>query len=502
MQGGVTTPEQLRRIADVAEKYDVPMVKLTGGQRIDLLGIKKEDLPAVWADLGMPSGLRVRQESSAPSRPASVRSSAGSASATPPSSGIEIETRLQGMECPAKMKLAVSGCPAQLRRVATSRTSASSPSRAAAGRSTSAARPARTSARATCWPPSTTPRRPSMLTGRFLQYYRENAKWLERTYAFVPRVGLDHIRAVVVEDSEGIAAGWTPRCRSTRTRYVDPWTQGAEPVTPGQFRTSLPLEVLPQVPADGPSSCWGCLVTAGHRRPDSSTARAGRPDPARRGPGLRASDGEQVAVFRLRDGSLRALSAVCPHKGGPIADGQIDDRIVLCPLHLNAFELDTGCSTTGQRRRSAATTSTVVDDRDHLIASTRSLKDSMTMTDTPYHVSTRTRRGRVRGHWIDDWRPEDGQFWETPGQGHRQAQPDLLRPQRAHRLLGLEPVVGAGAVPRPGLRLRPGPEVPAHRAADAGRGGAAAAVHLRRRRRSAAATGRSSARCCCSSRRS
>ena len=58
--------------------------------------------------------------------------------------------------------------------------------------------------------------------------------------------------------------------------------------------------------------------------------------------------GEQVAVFRKRDGSLRALSAVCPHKGGPIADGQIDGSIVLCPLHMNAFELSTGCSTTGQ----------------------------------------------------------------------------------------------------------------------------------------------------------
>ena len=55
----------------------------------------------------------------------------------------------------------------------------------------------------------------------------------------------------------------------------------------------------------------------------------------------------QVAVFRKRDGTLRALSAVCPHKGGPIADAQIDNRVVLCPLHLNAFELDTGCSTTG-----------------------------------------------------------------------------------------------------------------------------------------------------------
>lgn len=60
-----------------------------------------------------------------------------------------------------------------------------------------------------------------------------------------------------------------------------------------------------------------------------------------------AVGGHQVAVFRKRDGTLRALSAVCPHKGGPIADGQIDNKVVLCPLHLNAFELDTGCSTTG-----------------------------------------------------------------------------------------------------------------------------------------------------------
>jgi nitrite reductase (NADH) small subunit len=60
-----------------------------------------------------------------------------------------------------------------------------------------------------------------------------------------------------------------------------------------------------------------------------------------------AVSGHQVAVFRKRDGSLRALSAVCPHKGGPIADGQTDNRVVLCPLHMNAFELDTGCSTTG-----------------------------------------------------------------------------------------------------------------------------------------------------------
>jgi nitrite reductase/ring-hydroxylating ferredoxin subunit len=57
--------------------------------------------------------------------------------------------------------------------------------------------------------------------------------------------------------------------------------------------------------------------------------------------------GEQIAVFRVRDGRVRALSAVCTHRGGPIADGQTDLKVVLCPLHLNAFDLDTGCSTSG-----------------------------------------------------------------------------------------------------------------------------------------------------------
>ena len=60
-------------------------------------------------------------------------------------------------------------------------------------------------------------------------------------------------------------------------------------------------------------------------------------------------DGKQIAIFRLRTGAVHAVSAVCPHRGGPLADGQIDGSIVLCPLHLNAFELSTGCSTTGQQ---------------------------------------------------------------------------------------------------------------------------------------------------------
>jgi nitrite reductase (NADH) small subunit len=58
--------------------------------------------------------------------------------------------------------------------------------------------------------------------------------------------------------------------------------------------------------------------------------------------------GEMIAVFRLRDGSLRAVSAACPHTGGPIADGLADADVVICPLHQHVFELATGCSRTGQ----------------------------------------------------------------------------------------------------------------------------------------------------------
>jgi nitrite reductase (NADH) large subunit len=86
------------------------------------------------------------------------------------------------------------------------------------------------------------------LTGRFLQYYRENANWLERTYAWVPRFGIEKIRAVVVDDSEGISQQLDQAMQKSIDAYHDPWQDGAHPVTPGQFRTSLPLTVLPQVP--------------------------------------------------------------------------------------------------------------------------------------------------------------------------------------------------------------------------------------------------------------
>ena len=86
------------------------------------------------------------------------------------------------------------------------------------------------------------------LAGRFMQYYRESANWLERTYKWVPRLGIEHIRAVVVDDSEGLAAGLDERMQKSVDAYRDPWQDGREPSSVGQFRSSLPLLPLPQVP--------------------------------------------------------------------------------------------------------------------------------------------------------------------------------------------------------------------------------------------------------------
>ena len=222
MKGGVTTPEQLRKIADVAEKYDVPMVKLTGGQRIDLLGIRKEDLPGVWADLGHAVRLRLRQElpdGEDLRGQEFCRFGIGDSTKL----GIEIESRFQGTGIAGQDEAGGLRVPAQLRRVLRQGRRHRGRSRAAAGRSTSAARPARTSARATCSPPSTTPRRPSCSpAGSCSTTGRTPSGWSGPTRS-CPRVGLDHIRAVIVDDSRGHRGRPGRRgCRTSIDTYVTP----------------------------------------------------------------------------------------------------------------------------------------------------------------------------------------------------------------------------------------------------------------------------------------
>jgi nitrite reductase (NADH) large subunit len=246
LKGGVTTSDQLRRIADVADKYEIPMIKLTGGQRIDLLGVRKEDLPSVWADLGMPSGYAYGKSFR------TVKTCVGSdfcryGLGDSTALGIAIEDRFQGIPSPGKMKLAVTGCPrncaeALCKDVGVVAVEGGQWQIYVGGAAGSHVRKGDLLATVD------TPEQVITLTGRFLQYYRENANWLERTYAFVPRVGIERIREIVVDDSDGIGADLDARMQKSVDSYRDPWAEDRNSAMPNQFRSSLPLTPLPQVP--------------------------------------------------------------------------------------------------------------------------------------------------------------------------------------------------------------------------------------------------------------
>ena len=247
MKGGVTTPAQLRRIADVAEKYEVPMVKVTGGQRIDLLGVRKEDLPTMWADLGMPSGYAYGKSMR------TVKTCVGSDFCRfglddSTQLGIDIETRFQGIESPAKIKMAVVGCPrncaeAYVKDVGVVATGKGRWEVYVGGAAGASVRKGDLLATVS------TPEEVLTLIGRFIQLYRENGNWLERTYDWVPRYGLERLQQVLLEDVEGLVADLDTGIQRSIDSYTDPWAQDrAQPASPGQFRTSLPLTVLPQVP--------------------------------------------------------------------------------------------------------------------------------------------------------------------------------------------------------------------------------------------------------------
>ena len=231
--GGVTSPDELRRLADVAEKYEAKMVKITGGQRIDLLGIPKTHLPDVWQELKMPSGHAYTKAFRTCKTCVGTdfcRYGVGDSVKL----GIEIEKRFQGVESPHKMKLAASGCP---RNCAESTTKDLGVVAIEGGK----------------WEiyiggaAGSRVRRGDVLCivdshddvlkfmGRFMQYYRENAKYLERTYGFVERVGIEHVRSVLIDDSEGICERLDADIQASVDAYKDPWLEAEIPVHPNQF---------------------------------------------------------------------------------------------------------------------------------------------------------------------------------------------------------------------------------------------------------------------------
>ncbi|SFT24985.1 nitrite reductase large subunit NirB [Paenibacillus sp. BC26] len=218
--GGVTTPEDLKKIATVAEKYQVPLVKITGGQRIDLLGVKKEDLPGMWKDLDMPSGYAYGKALR------TVKTCVGNTfcrfgTQDAIKMGIDLEKKFERLNTPHKVKLAVSGCPRNCAEATIKDLGVVAIDGGweiyVAGNGGTRVRAAdlltkvKTEEEVLAW------------TGAYLQYYRETANYMERTSEWSLRIGLDTIKAALEkpEDRDALNA----RIDKTLDLMKDPWQQ-------------------------------------------------------------------------------------------------------------------------------------------------------------------------------------------------------------------------------------------------------------------------------------
>jgi nitrite reductase (NADH) large subunit len=240
MPGGVCTPEELRRIADVAVKYNVPLVKVTGGQRIDLVGVPKHELPNIWRDLGMPAGHAWGKSYR------TCKSCIGTEFCRfglGDSMGLafKVERRFRGIDSPGKLKLATAGCPrncseALIKDVGAVAIGDGKWEIYVGGAGGSHVR----KGDLLCVVDNEDD--VLLYAGRFMQFYREQAKYKERTYTFVERLGIERIRAVVVEDSEGIAAELDAAMQASIDASYDPWQEAIAPKTANQFASVLVAE--------------------------------------------------------------------------------------------------------------------------------------------------------------------------------------------------------------------------------------------------------------------
>jgi nitrite reductase (NADH) large subunit len=262
IRGGVTTPQELRRIADVAERHEVPMVKITGGQRIDLLGIRKESLPRVWEELGMPSGHAYAKAVRTVKTCVGTdfcRFGLGDAIGI----GIELERRMEGLYTPHKVKSAVTGCP---RNCAEAYVKDIGLVAIEGGWEIYVGGAA-----------GATVRRGDLLATvgsgeqaiavalAFLQHYRENGEYLERTYGFVERVGIESIKAAVIDEASGEPARLRERYAIAKAAAdPDPWLERRDPVHPKQF-AELDTEPEPLTPIDAVLAGAAALIPGGAR---------------------------------------------------------------------------------------------------------------------------------------------------------------------------------------------------------------------------------------------
>ncbi|MCF2872665.1 nitrite reductase large subunit NirB [Octadecabacter sp. G9-8] len=220
MWGGITTPSELRAIADAADKYMVPTVKVTGGQRIDLLGVKGEDLPAIWSDLnaaGMVSGYAYSKGLR------TVKTCVGTdhcrfGTQDSTGLGIKLEKTLHGAWTPHKLKLGVSGCP---RNCAEATCKDIGIVCVDSGYQISIGGAAGMDVKETellCQVP--TEEDAILVIKAITQLYRENAKYLDRIYKWMAKVGLDWIKDRVAAERDALVE----RFELSQTIYRhDPW---------------------------------------------------------------------------------------------------------------------------------------------------------------------------------------------------------------------------------------------------------------------------------------
>ncbi len=219
MWGGETTADELRRIADVVDKYKIPTVKVTGGQRIDLLGVKKEDLVNVWKDIGMPSGHAYAKALR------TVKTCVGSewcrmGTQDSTQMGKDLERAMWRMYAPHKVKFAVSGCPrncaeAGIKDVGIIGVDSGWEMYIAGngGIKTEVAQ---------FFTKVKTAEEVMEYTGAFMQLYREEGWYLERTVHYVNRVGMDYVKKKILEDEAGRKALWA-KLQFALEGEPDPW---------------------------------------------------------------------------------------------------------------------------------------------------------------------------------------------------------------------------------------------------------------------------------------
>jgi nitrite reductase (NADH) large subunit len=244
MWGGLTTPDELRAIADVADKFRIPTVKVTGGQRIDLLGVRKEDLPAVWAQLNA-AGLVSGQAYAKGLR--TVKTCVGSewcrfGTQDSTGLGVKLERYLCGSWTPAKVKLAVSGCP---RNCAEATVKDIGIICVESGYDIHIAGAAGLHVRATdLLGHVATEEEAIEHVAAVLQLYREQAGYLERVWKWAEKAGLEKIRAAIMDDHEGRRTLVKRFEESQRAVRRDPWAERAAGRELHEFMLLASLNVI------------------------------------------------------------------------------------------------------------------------------------------------------------------------------------------------------------------------------------------------------------------